>query len=467
MSSKKLWAGRFEETTNKDVEEFTSSLKDDYRLLQADIAASKTYLMELRRVNLVTRQEEKQILECLEELLQSYKDGTFQLKPEYEDVHMNIEAFLIDKLGDVGKKIHTGRSRNDQVVTAFKLTLIHRMERLQEFMLELANSILQLAEEYSEVIIPGYTHMQKAQPILLGHYFMCYFEMFYRDIEKLSFFSNYLLELPLGAGALAGNPFGINRFSLADNLGFIKPTENSLDSVADRDYVLDLLYTLSLIMVHFSRLSEDLIIWSTEEFNFITLSDGYTTGSSIMPQKKNPDVSELTRGRTGRVIGDLMNMLITMKGLPMTYNRDLQEDKHAVFDALNTVEKVIRVNIGLLQTLKVNEEIIALHVKSGYLLATDIADYLVEKGVPFREAHNIVGQIILDAYKNQKSICDLEFADFQKHCPIFRKDILNYLTLENSINKRNSYGGTALKMLKDQIKAARKRIKEVMENGPE
>lgn len=463
--SEKLWGGRFDDKTNKDVETFTVSLKDDYRLLQADVYASKAHLHLLKKAGLVNPKEEKQIEETLDQLLEEYRSGAFVLRPELEDVHMNIESYLIERLGDVGKKIHTGRSRNDQVVTAFKLALLAKNERIVQLIGELENTLIDLAEEHIDVIMPGYTHLQKAQPILLGHYFQSYFEMFYRDLEKLIFFRNFLLELPLGSGALAGNPFQLDRFAAAEELGFVKPTHNSMDSVADRDYALDMLYTLSLVMTHFSRLSEDLILWSTEEFGFITLSDAFTTGSSIMPQKKNPDVCELTRGKTGRVVGDLMALFMTMKALPMAYNRDLQEDKHVVFDACQTVEQVLRVNIGLLKTMKINKEQMEESAKSGYLLATDIADYLVQKGVPFREAHHIVGSIVKDAEKYHKSLKDLTFDELQTYSDLFGKDVMAYLSEEHSINARDSYGGTAKKAVKEQIKLAKKRLKEIQREG--
>ena len=463
--SDKLWGGRFDDKTNKDVENFTVSLKEDYRLLQADVYASKAHLHLLKKADLVTAKEEKQLEDTLDQLLEEYRTGAFVLRPELEDVHMNIETYLIERLGDVGKKIHTGRSRNDLVVTAFKLALLAKNERLVQQLVELEETLISLAEEHIDVIIPGYTHLQKAQPILLAHYFQSYFEMFYRDLEKLLFFRNYLLELPLGAGALAGNPFQLDRFAAADELGFSKPTHNSLDSVADRDYALDMLYSTSLIMTHFSRLSEDLILWSTEEFGFVTMSDAFTTGSSIMPQKKNPDVSELTRGKTGRVIGDLMGLFMIMKGLPMAYNRDLQEDKHGVFDACQTVEQVLKVNIGQLKTLKVNKDRLDQSLASGYLLATDLADYLVQKGIPFREAHHIVGSIVKDTEKYHKSLKDLTFDELQTYSDVFKKDVMAYLNEEHSVNSRDSYGGTAKKSVKEQIKLAKKRLKEVQREG--
>ncbi len=462
--TEKLWAGRFEEKMNKDVEAFTAGLKEDYRLLQADVYASIAHLHELRKANFVTSKEEKAITDALNDLLAEYRQGTFQLKPELEDVHMNIEQYLIERLGDVGKKIHTGRSRNDQVVTAFKLTLLAKSERISQLLMELESTLIQLAEEHLEVVIAGYTHLQKAQPILLSHYFMAYFEMFYRDLEKLLFFRNYLLEMPLGAGALAGNRFKLDRFAIAQELGFSQPTRNSIDSVADRDYALDFLYNASLIMLHFSRLSEDLILWSSDEFGYVTMSDAYSTGSSIMPQKKNPDVSELTRGKSGRVFGDLVSLLTTMKGLPMAYNRDLQEDKHAVFDACSTIEQVLRVNIGLLQTLKINKDKIRENLGRGFLLATDLADYLVNKGIPFREAHHVVGEIVKDALKYHKSLTDLTIEELATYSGEFKKDVMGYLDVEHSVNSRDSYGGTSKKSVREQIKMAKKRLKEVLKN---
>jgi len=457
----KLWAGRFETNTNKIVEQFTCSLQDDYHLFEADIKASIAHLHALKKTGLVSKKEEEDIKECLNELVDKYKQGEFTLNSEYEDIHMNIEAYLIDKLGDVGKKIHTGRSRNDQVVTAFKLTLINRVDLIMDGLVKLESVFIDLAEKYISIIIPGYTHLQKAQPILLSHYYMAYFEMFFRDIEKLKFFRKYLLELPLGSGALAGNPFHMDRKGMASELGLADPTHNSLDSISDRDYALDILYSLSQIMVHFSRLSEDIILWSTEEFGFISLSDAFTTGSSIMPQKKNPDVSELTRGKTGRVFGDLINLLTTIKGLPMGYNRDLQEDKHAVFDALETVEKVLEVNIGMLSTLRVNEDRVYKNVESGYLLATDLADYLVLRGIPFREAHRVIGSIVKDAVHQKKNLQDYKVKDLQVYSKMFEDDVAEYLQLEHSVNTRDSYGGTARKCVKSQISMAKKRLSDL------
>jgi len=451
----KLWGGRFSEETNLDVEKFTSSLIDDVHLFKADILATRAHLHQLREKAIVTHEEAEQLENVLEQLVIEKKNGTFILDEKLEDIHMNIEKYLTDKLGDTGKKIHTGRSRNDQVVTAFKLTILDGVDNVLLLLKELLVCLINKSEENKEVIMPGYTHLQKAQPIRASLYFLAYYEMFSRDLEKLKFFKSFLREVPLGAGALAGNPYGIDRFKVTEELNMKQPTANSLDSVADRDYVLDVLYCLSSIMLHFSRLSEDMIIWSSEEFNFVKMSDAYTTGSSIMPQKKNPDVYELTRGKTGRVIGSLMGMITTLKALPMGYNRDLQEDKHLFFDAINTVEQVLKVNIGCLNTLTFNSELLAERINKGFLLATDVADYLVIKGMPFREAHSVVGKIVRYCEENKKDLIGLTYDEFKQFSDLFCEDIIEKLNVTSSVDSRDSYGGTSLKSIETQIENAR------------
>ncbi len=458
--SEKIWGGRFSEDTNKDVERFTSSLHDDIHLFKADILATKAHLHQLRERNIVTHEECNQIENILEQLLIERDNGVFIPDEKLEDIHMNIEKYLIDKLGDIGKKIHTGRSRNDQVVTAFKLTILERVDIILVLIKELLITVIAKAEESKDIIMPGYTHLQKAQPIRASLYFLAYFEMFYRDLEKLKFFKKYLMEVPLGAGALAGTPYGLDRFKITEELNMRQPTANSLDSVADRDYVLDVLYCLNSIMLHFSRMSEDMIIWTSEEFGFVKLSDAYTTGSSIMPQKKNPDVYELTRGKTGRVVGALVGMITTLKALPMGYNRDLQEDKHLFFDAAETVEQVLRVNIGCLNTLELNKELLETESNKGYLLATDIADYLVLKGMPFREAHSVVGKIVRFCEDNKKDLISLSYDDFKQFSELFCDDIPQYLNVIHSVDSRDSYGGTSRKSIETQIENARLRMVE-------
>lgn len=458
--SDKIWGGRFSEDTNQDVERFTSSLQDDIHLFKADIQATKVHLHQLRERNIVTHEEANQLENILEQLLIEKDNGTFIPDEKYEDIHMNIEQYLIDKLGDTGKKIHTGRSRNDQVVTAFKLTILEKVDIILVLIKELLISFINKADGNKDIIMPGYTHLQKAQPIRASLYFLAYFEMFYRDFEKLKFFKRYLMEVPLGAGALAGTPYGLDRFKIAEELNMRQPTANSLDSVADRDYVLDILYCFNSIMLHFSRMSEDMIIWTSEEFGFVKLSDAFTTGSSIMPQKKNPDVYELTRGKTGRVVGALVGMITTLKALPMGYNRDLQEDKHLFFDAAETVEQVLRVNIGCLNTLELNKELLEIETNKGYLLATDIADYLVLKGLPFREAHSVVGKIVRDCEDNKKDLIDLSYEDFKQFSDLFCEDITLRLNIVHSVDSKDSYGGTSGKSIETQIENARLRMVE-------
>jgi len=456
--SDKLWGGRFTEGTNIDVELFTSSLVDDIHLFKADILASTAHLHQLREQGIVTHDESYKLENTLKQLWKDYENGNFLPDSKFEDIHMNIENYLIEKLGDIGKKIHTGRSRNDQVVTAFKLTILDRVDSTMVMLKDLLATFINLAENSMDVIIPGYTHLQKAQPICASLYFMAYFEMFNRDYEKLKFFKKFLREVPLGAGALAGQPFGLDRFKIAEELNMSQPTANSLDSVADRDYVLDVLYVFNSIMLHFSRLSEDMIIWSSEEFGFVTLSDAYTTGSSIMPQKKNPDVYELTRGKTGRVVGSFIGMITTLKSLPMGYNRDLQEDKHLFFEAADTVEQVLKVNIGSLKTLKLNKEHLAAEVNKGYLLATDIADYLVKKGMPFREAHSVVGKIVRYCEDNHKGLVELNVEEIKDFSEMIGDDLKVYLSVQNSVDSRDSYGGTARKSIETQIENARLKL---------
>ncbi len=458
--SEKIWGGRFSEETNLDVEKFTSSLQDDIHLFKADILATKAHLHQLRDKAIVTHEEAENLEGVLDQLQKERDNGTFIPDDKLEDIHMNIEKYLTDKLGDTGKKIHTGRSRNDQVVTAFKLTILNRVDTVILLLKELLVSLINKAEQNKDVVMPGYTHLQKAQPIRASLYFLAYHEMFLRDLEKLKFFKKFLREVPLGAGALAGSPYGIDRFKIAEELNMRQPTANSLDSVADRDYVLDILYCLNSIMLHFSRLSEDMIIWTSEEFGFVKLSDAYTTGSSIMPQKKNPDVYELTRGKTGRVVGSLIGMITTLKSLPMGYNRDLQEDKHLFFEAVDTVEQVLRVNIGCLNTLEFNRELLSDKINKGYLLATDIADYLVLKGMPFREAHSVVGKIVRYCEDSHKDLVVLSYDEFRQFSDLFCDDILSKLNVFCSVDSRDSYGGTSLKSIETQIDNARLNMAE-------
>jgi argininosuccinate lyase len=459
MTKEKLWGGRFSSSMAKEVEAFGCSIEYDKYLLDADVKASKVHLQSLNDVGLVTNHEAAKIDKALDELCVEYKEGSFTLDPSLEDVHMNIESYLINKCGDVGKKIHTGRSRNDQVVTAFKLTIKENLTDVYGLLLELLETLISLAEKADGLFVPGYTHLQKAQPVRLSHYYLAYFEQFLRDLKRVKNSHNLLDECPLGASALAGSPFSVDRKKVAADLGFSTPTHNSMDSVSDRDYVLDATYTFSMIMQHFSRLSEDIILWASDEFNYLTISDAYTTGSSIMPQKKNPDISELTRGKTGKVYGALTSLLTLMKGIPMTYNRDLQEDKPAYFEAYQTIISVLKVNIGLLNNISFNEDSLNESVNEGYLLATDLADYLVNKGMAFRDAHHVVGQIVAYGLDKEKGLLELTFDELSSFSSVIDEDVMSYLSVSHSTNNRDVFGGTAESSVKEQIKLAKKRIK--------
>lgn len=457
-SNKKLWGGRFSESTDKAVERFTCSLDDDQYLFKADIKASIVHSRALAKVGLITDQEADKLENTLNQVL---VDKEFTLNAELEDIHMNIEFYLIDKLGDLGKKIHTGRSRNDQVITAFKITIKDNLNLIKGQLIDLCMQFVKLADKYIDIIIPGYTHLQKAQPISLSHYYLAYFEKFFRDLQKLEFFIEQMNVLPLGVGSLAGIPYDIDRDFVAKELGFSSVSNNSLDTVSERDFVLDAVYVFSTIMMHLSRFSEDMIIWSSDEFGFITISDRYTTGSSIMPQKKNPDVCELTRGKCGRVYGQLMSLLTTLKGLPMTYNRDLQEDKHSYFEAYQTLTDALQVNIGMLKEIKINRDNINKQLSRGFLTATDFADYLVGKGIPFRESHSIVGRLVSKAINENKQLNELNLLDFKTVEDRIEQDVYKALEIQESLNVRNSFGGTAPIRIREQINLAKKRLKEL------
>lgn len=459
MKEQKLWSGRFKQGQSPSLEAFGCSLQDDIYLFEADIQASRAHLIELKNNQIVSEKEFIQINNSLTQLLIDFQENRWQPSPQHEDIHMNIEAYLIEKLGETGKKIHTGRSRNDQVVTAFKLTIQKNVHEVMSALIDFCNTLLEHSQTHLAIVLPGYTHLQKAQPIRLSHYFMAYFEMFYRDATKLNFFKTFLKEMPLGSGALAGNAFSLNRKSITQVLEQDLPTANSIDSVADRDYVLDILYAYTQIMLHLSRLSEDLIIWSSEEFNYITLSDDYSTGSSIMPQKKNPDVCELTRGKTGRAIGSLVGMATILKGLPMAYNRDLQEDKHLYYESFETVISCLKINNEMLKKLKINSENMVKASKKGYLLATDIAEYLVKKGMAFRDAHAIVGKIVAYSLDSNKNLMELKIEELQKFSKLIESDLI--LSPESSVESKTSYGGTAQKSVLEQINAAKIRIGQI------
>ncbi|MBU0630238.1 MAG: argininosuccinate lyase [Candidatus Margulisbacteria bacterium] len=455
---KKPWSGRFRTPMAESAEIFSSSIKYDVRLYKHDIVQNIAYAGALLKAKVLSSQECNKIIKALEEILKGIEKGSLKLKPELEDIHMNIESALIDKIGDIGKKLHAGRSRNDQVATDARLMVKYETTEIIFMIKKLQAVIVNLADENLKVIMPGYTHLQRAQPVLFSHHLMAYFEMLQRDKERFLACQKAADVMPLGSGALAGNSFGINLDLLAKELGFAKISRNSIDGVSDRDFAIDFVYACSMLMMHISRFSEELIIWSSFEFNFITLSDKYTTGSSIMPQKKNPDLAELSRGKTGRVFGSLVGLLTMMKGLPLAYNRDLQEDKEALFNALDTVKGVLSVYPEMLETMKVNAEIMAAAVKKGFLTATDLAYYLVRKGVPFREAHEIVGKIVAYCEESNMQLEYMSLKQLKEFSAYFEYDSTRVLSAESSIASRDLLGGTATKRVREAIKNGRKNL---------
>ena len=452
-----MWHGRFKHDTAKTVQDFTQSLDIDWRMYECDIQGSIAHVKMLGKTGILNQSEAVKIEAGLIKVLEEIKEGKFKPSENLEDVHMNIEARLTE-IEPLGAKLHTARSRNDQVATTTRLYLRQRLDSLNEDLRGLLNVLISNAERHINIIIPGYTHMQQAQPISMGHYWLSWFEAFKRDAERLNFAINALNECPLGAGALAGSTLPIDRMMTSELLGFSCPTRNSLDTVANRDYMTDYHYFASVFMIHVSRLCNDLINWNTQEFGFIILPDEFCTGSSMMPQKKNPDVLELSRGKTGQVIGHMIDILINLKGLPMTYNRDLQEDKRGLWQSLDTVESVMKIIAELLSSVEVDEKTALSGLEKGYSLATDIAEYLVMKGVPFREAHMKVGRLVGWAVENKISFNDISIEQWREHIPEADEEMLKILTPRESVNRRNTYGGTGFSQVKKQIDEAKKRI---------
>jgi argininosuccinate lyase len=446
--SKKLWGGRFEGKIDPGFAEFNNSYGFDRRLFEADVTASIAYCRALENANVITAAEGNEIREGLDTIL---KTGADDVHPA-EDVHSFVEARLIEMIGDVGRKLHTGRSRNDQVATDFRLWLRSSIDELNETLRDTQSSLLDFAEANRDVVIPGYTHLQRAQPVLLAHWCLAYFEMLARDRERVSEVRRRVNVLPLGSAALAGTSFPINREELATALGFEGVSRNSLDAVSDRDFCVEFLSACSLIMVHLSRLAEDIILYATSEFGFIELGDAIATGSSLMPQKKNPDSMELVRGKAGRVFGDLLALLTTLKGLPLAYNKDMQEDKEAVFDAFDTVAASLRVTATVLRNVTINRERAAAAALSGYMNATELADYLVRKGMPFRQAHEVVGKIVMKAIEAGKELEEMDLSEFGE-------DVYEALSLERTLAAKSQIGGTARAAVERELTAARADLK--------
>ena len=456
MAGDKLWGGRFKEGTDRLVEEFTESVSYDRRLAPYDIAGSVAHVKMLEKQGILTSDEADRIVKGLNEILSEIERGEFKWETGLEDVHMNIEKRLTDKIGPVGGKLHTGRSRNDQVATDVRLYVRKEIKEILELLKNLRRAFVKQAEENLGVIMPGYTHLQIAQPVLYSHHMLAYYQMFKRDAERFEDTLKRVNVSPLGSAALAGTSYPLDREFTAKLLGFSDVSRNSMDAVSDRDFVAETIFNCAMVMMHLSRLSEELILWSTDEFNFIELPDAFCTGSSIMPQKKNPDVSELTRGKTGRVYGDLMAILTILKGLPLTYNRDLQEDKEPLFDAIDTVKLALKVNALVVEGMKPKAERMKEQAAKGFSLATDLADYLAKKGVPFREAHRIVGQLVAYCLDKGKDLAELTLDEFRKFSDKFGEDILNLMSLEGSVSSRKVTGGTAPERVREEIR----RIKE-------
>lgn len=435
-----LWGGRFTKETDQMVYDFNASIGFDKRLYRQDIEGSMAHVKMLAKQQILTEQERDQILEGLVGILKDVEDGTLPITKEYEDIHSFVEANLIDRIGDAGKKLHTGRSRNDQVALDMKLYVREEVQKTDALLTDLLKVILHIMEENLDTIMPGFTHLQKAQPITLAHHMGAYYEMFRRDRSRLSDIYNRMNVCPLGSGALAGTTYPLDREYTASLLGFSGATLNSMDSVSDRDYVIEYLSALSTIMMHLSRFSEEIIIWNSNEYQFVEIDDAYSTGSSIMPQKKNPDIAELVRGKTGRVYGALMSMLTTMKGIPLAYNKDMQEDKEMAFDAMDTVNACLPLFTGMLATMKFRKSVMERSAQRGFTNATDAADYLVNHGVPFRDAHGIIGQLVLTCIQKECALDDLPLSEYKAVSPVFEEDIYEAISMKTCVEKRLTKG---------------------------
>lgn len=456
-----MWKGRFRQDMNAKVLAYSQSLDLDWRLLPWDVEGSKVHARQLARIGVLTAEEAEKLCAGLDQIVEEYKSGALKGKEELEDVHMNVESRLTEIVGPLGGKLHTGRSRNDQVATTLRLYLRDVVKDLEKGLRDLLDALLNRAEAHKNVVVPGYTHLQQAQPVSMGHYWMAYAQAFMKDLRRLRFAAESLDECPLGAGALAGSTLPLDRVWTAAELGFSRPTENSMESVASRDHFLDLLYFCALFGVHCSRLSEDLIIFFTSEFGWLKLPDAFCTGSSIMPQKKNPDVLELTRGRSGGLIGHLVDLLVLMKGLPMTYDRDLQEDKRGLFAAIDSVELIMLVLPDLIRSVEIDEKRAAHGFADGLALATDIADMLVRKGMPFREAHRRVGELVAACVERGVPLNGIDAATQRTFLPeLDGTDLRAELTPRAAVERRATYGGTAFSEVERQIADVKARLAE-------
>ena len=461
MIMAQLWGGRFTKQTDQLVFDFNASITFDKRLFHEDVTGSIVHATMLAKQGILTEEERKSIVEGLTGILEDVDDGTLAIDETQEDIHSFVEATLIDRIGDAGKKLHTGRSRNDQVALDMRLYTRARVAEIDGLLKKLLEAILDTMENNLDTYMPGFTHLQKAQPITLAHHYGAYFEMFKRDRQRLTDIYKRMNYCPLGAGALAGTTYPLDREYTARLLRFEGPTLNSIDSVADRDYLIEFLSALSTIMMHLSRFSEEIIIWNSNEYQFVELDDAYSTGSSIMPQKKNPDIAELVRGKTGRVYGALMALLTTMKGLPLAYNKDMQEDKEMAFDAMDTAADCITLFTGMIQTMKFRKDRMAKSAMNGFTNATDAADYLVGKGVPFRDAHGIIGRLVLYCIEKDTSIDALSLEELRSISDKFDEDIYDAISLKTCVEKRMTIGAPGPEAMKKVIESCKKRLEEL------
>ena len=456
-----LWGGRFTKETDKLVYNFNASISFDQKFYRQDIRGSIAHVTMLASSGILTDDEKEQIINGLNGILADVESGKLEITDEYEDIHSFVEANLIDRIGDVGKKLHTGRSRNDQVALDMKLYTRDELIEVKNLVIELIKVLHRLMKENVDTYMPGFTHLQKAQPVTFAHHIGAYMEMFKRDLSRINDIYNRMNYCPLGAGALAGTTYPLDRKLTADLLDFYGPTLNSMDSVSDRDYVIEMLSAFSTIMMHLSRFSEEIIIWNSNEYQFVELDDAYSTGSSIMPQKKNPDIAELVRGKTGRVYAALTSILTTMKGIPLAYNKDMQEDKELTFDAIDTVKGCLALFTGMISTMKLNKPAMEKSAMNGFTNATDAADYLVNHGVPFRDAHGIVGQLVLYCIDKKISLEDMSLEEYKAINPVFDEDIYKAISLEECVSKRNTIGAPGRQAIMEVIEINEKFINDI------
>ena len=455
-----LWGGRFTKKTDEKVYAFNASIGFDQRFFHEDVEGSRAHVKMLAKQGILTEEERDQILVGLDGIEKDVDAGKLLITEAYEDVHSFVEANLIDRIGDVGKKLHTGRSRNDQVALDMRLYTRNRVEGTDRYLKKLLECILRVMEENTDTIMPGFTHLQKAQPITLAHHMGAYFEMFYRDRQRMADIRKRMNYCPLGSGALAGTTYPLDRNYTAELLGFDGPTTNSMDGVSDRDYLIEYLAALSTVMMHLSRFSEEVILWNSNEYQFVEIDDAFSTGSSIMPQKKNPDIAELVRGKTGRVYGALMALLTTMKGIPLAYNKDMQEDKELAFDAMDTTDACIDLFEGMLSTMTFRKDKMRESARHGYTNATDAADYLVKKGVPFRDAHGIIGQVVLYGIENHKPIDDMTLAELHQFSDVFDQDIYDAISMETCVDTRLTIGAPGREAMAQEIEKCRAALRD-------